>query len=167
MVGGVVYTMMRLTAVPVSPTPTPTKPAAGADRRVFPQPEVLAKLKGEIANRKVAFGNPDVQFVPPDRVIIKGKIQGPASQIPVEVELQMSVTPDNKPRIDARRLAAVGVPVPADAFDALNKRVDEANKTLPDQIPAGYILRQLSIENNAIVADLESAAAKAAGKTGP
>ena len=157
MVGGGVYGMMKLTATPASAAaaratiPTP-------DRRIYPQPEVLARLKDELATRKVAFGDPDVQLVPPDRIIVKGKIQGLVSQIPVEVELQMSVTPDNKPRIDSRRLAAIGVTIPTEAFDALNKRVEEANKTLPDQIPAGFILKALSIENNAVVADLESTA---------
>src|SRR5207248_4502418 len=134
-----------------------TRPGAGvADRRVYPQPEVLSRLKAEIATRKVLFTEADVQLVPPDRIIVRGKIQGPSSQIPVEVELQMSVTPDNKPRIDSRRLAAVGVTIPTEAFDALNKRIDEANKTLPDQVPAGFVVKRLSIENNAVVADLES-----------
>jgi hypothetical protein len=69
----------------------------------------------------------------------------------------MSVTPDNKPRVDSRRLAAVGVTIPTEANDALAKRIEEANKTLPDQIPAGFVLKRLSIENNAVVADLEGA----------
>jgi hypothetical protein len=156
MVGGVVYAMMTLTATPVAASAGVKAGSGTPGRRVYPQPEVLARLKAEIATRKVAFGDPDVQLVPPDRLIVRGKIQGPSTQIPVEAELQMSVTADNKPRIDSRRLSAVGVTIPTEAFDALNRRVEEANKTLPDQVPAGFVLRRLYVENNAVVADLES-----------
>jgi hypothetical protein len=170
MVGGSIYGMMRLTAVDPPPeAPASTRPIVGPiDRRIFPQPEVLTRLKTEIGARRVAFTEADIQLVAPDRAIVKGRIQGPASQIPVEAELQMSVTADNRPRIDSRRLSAVGVQIPTEALDALNKRVEEANKTLPDQIPAGFTLRRLFVENNAVVAELEGPAPPPApAKPGP
>ena len=154
MVGGVVYGMMQITAVP-APTPPPKPTAAAPTRQIFPQPEVLGKLKNEINTRKVAFTDAEVQLVQPDLVIVRGKIQGPTGPVPVEATLQMSVTADNKPRVDARKLNAVGVQVPPEAFDALNKRVEEANKTLPDQVPPGQTLRKLYVENNAVVAELD------------
>src|SRR5207247_929293 len=114
-----------------------------------------SKLKNEVTTRKVAFNEAEVQLIPPDRILVRGKIQGPNNPIPVEAELQMSVTPDNKPRLDAKKLSAVGVQIPPEAFDALNKRIDEANQTLPGQVPTGSILRKLYIENNAVVAELD------------
>jgi hypothetical protein len=128
------------------------------DRRVYPAAEVLSRLKAEIATRKVLFSNPDVDLVAPDRIVVKGRIKGGASTIPVEVELQMSVTPDKRPRVDAKRLAAVGVEVPVEAFEALTKRVEEANATLPDQVPDGFDLKRLYVENEAVVAEPERAA---------
>jgi hypothetical protein len=149
LIGGGAY---AVSALGDSPTPTPT---TGSDRRVFPQPEILNRLKAEILSRKVAWQDADVVLVAPDLILVKGKIFGGSSQIPVEVELQMSVTEDGKPKIATKRLSAVGVTVPPEAFDALNKRVDEANKTLPDQIPAGYTLKRLFVENNAVVVELQ------------
>jgi hypothetical protein len=157
MVGGVVYAMSTLTSSPPAPAPTPTPPLT--DRRVFPQPDVLGRLRNELTTRKVAFNDADVQLVPPDRIIVKGRIQGPTALIPVEAELQMSVTPDGKPKVESKRLAAVGVTIPPEASDALNKRIDEANKTLPEQVPAGFILKRLYVENNAVVAELAGVAA--------
>src|SRR5205823_11535272 len=117
--------------------------------------------------RKVAYQDADVVLTPPDLILIRGKIQGLSSAIPLEVELQMSVDDAGKPKIMTKRFSAVGVSVPAEAVDALNKRIDEANKTLPDQVPAGYSLKRLYVENNAIVADLlPSAPAKPGAKPG-
>lgn len=156
--GGAIFAVNSLSNTP-PPTRTPTparpgQPGSGVERRVFPQPDILARLRQEIASRKVAWQEPDVQLVPPDRIVVKGKIQGPTSVVPVEVELQMSVTPDGKPRLEAKRLSAIGVDVPAGAFDALNKRVDEANQTLPQQLPPGQTLARLYIQDNAVVAEL-------------
>jgi hypothetical protein len=155
--GGAIFAVSSVSSGPPARTPTPVRPGqpgSGIDRRVFPQPDVLARLRQEIASRKVAWQDPDVQLIPPDRIVVKGKIQGPTSVVPVEVELQMSVTPDGKPRLEAKRLSAIGVDVPAGAFDALNKRVDEANQMLPQQLSPGQVLTRLYVQDNAIIAEL-------------
>jgi hypothetical protein len=157
MFAGVVHATNLATA---EPTPTAVRAqevdtSRPRERRLYRVPEVLARLKVEVARRKVAFGEPAVQLVAPDRAIVKGKIQGASSLIPIEVELQMSVTADGQPRVDARRLAAVGVEVPVDAVDALTRRVEEANQTLPDQVPDGFVLRRLYVEGDGVVAELD------------
>lgn len=157
--GGVIYGLMRITNTQLptfeaKPTAVPTKPVA-TERRVFPQAEVLSRLRQEIGGRRVAFNDPDVQLVAPDSIIVRGRIQGPTSVIPVEAELQMSVTADGKPRLVSKRLSAVGVAVPPEAIEALNKRIEEANRTLPEQVPTGQALKRLYVENNAVVAEFE------------
>jgi hypothetical protein len=160
--GGSMFALNSLAnSAPPTRTPTAaTKPGlqSTGNRRVFPQPDVLARLKQEIANRKVAWVEPDVQLVPPDRVIVTGKIQGPINVVSVEVELQMSVTTDGMPRLEAKRLSAIGVDVPPGAFDALNKRVDEANQTLPQQLGPGEKLTRLYVQDNAVIAELTGGA---------
>src|SRR5581483_6305612 len=130
--------------------------------------EILDKLKAEIANRKVAFLEPDVRLQAPDRVIIVGKIQGPTSLIPVEAELQLGVTTDGKPKITPIRINATGVTVPPEALDAMNKRTDEANKVLPGQLAPNQFVRRVFVEHDTVVVELDTAGAPAAnGTPGP
>ena len=170
LVGGSAYAFSTLAAGP-TPTRTPTpavKPNGvnGTNRQVYTPPDVLAKLKAEIANRKVAWLEPDVKFVVPDRVIITGKIQGPVNIVPVEVNLQVGVTDDGKPLISAKGLSAVGVEVPTGAFDALNKRIDEANQTLPQQLPPGQTVKRIYVEDpNSLIVELSGGPAPAANGT--
>jgi hypothetical protein len=158
--GGAAFGLSTLASAP-PPTRVPTPAAkpggqrAGLDRRVFTQPEILQRLKAEIAARKVIFFEPDVRLVAPDRIIITGKVQGPAGLVPVEAEIQAGATPDGKPRVDSKRLSAVGVEVPPGAFDALTKRVEEANKVLPDQVSPGQFVRRIFVENNTLVVELD------------
>jgi hypothetical protein len=160
--GGTLYGLMQITAAALAPPaggaakPAAVAPPAVPEKRVFPQAEVLSRLRQEIGSRRVSFSDADVQLVQPDGIVVRGRIQGPTSIIPVEAELQMSVTADGKPRLTTKRLSAVGVSVPPEAVDALNKRVEEANKTLPEQVPAGQTLKRLYVENNAVVAELEA-----------
>lgn len=164
LVGGSAYAFSSLASAPPTRTPTPAvKPnasAAGATRQVYTPPDVLAKLKAEIANRKVAWTEPDVKFAVPDRVIITGKIQGTANLVPVEVNLQVGVTDDGKPLIAAKGLSAVGVEVPTSAFDALNKRIEEANQTLPSQLQPGQTIKRIFVEDpNSLVVELSGGTA--------
>jgi len=154
--GGVIYGLMRITSTQLltfeaKPTAVPTKPVA-TEKRVFPQAEMLSRLRQEMGRRRVAFNNPDVQLVPPDSIVVRGRIQGPTGVVPVEAELQMSVTADGTPRLASKRLSAVGVAVPPEAIEAL-KRIEEANWTLPEQIPTGQALKRLYVENNAVVTE--------------
>lgn len=149
LIAGGVYAVSALSDTPAVATPV----GSGVERRSYPQADILNRLRTEIQARKVAWQDADVVLTPPDLILIKGKIFGPSAQIPVEVELQVSVV-DGKPRVTTKRLTAVGVPVPPEAFDALNKRIEEANKTLSEQVPAGFTLQRLFIENNAVVAEL-------------
>jgi len=81
----------------------------------------------------------------------------------------ISATPDGKPHVEAKRLSAIGVDVPSGAFDALNKRIDEANQTLPQQLSPGQLISKLYVQDNAIVAELSGgtggSGAPAAGGT--
>lgn len=170
LVGGSGYAMSTLTtlppAVPTRVAAKPGQPGSGIERRTFPQTEILDRLRQEIATRKVAFQDPGVRLVAPDLVIVTGRIQGPVSMVPVEVELKVSATQDGKPQLAATRLSAVGVEVPPGAFDALNKRIEEANKTLPEQVTPGQTVRRVFVEDNAVVAELAGgppAAPKPAG----
>jgi hypothetical protein len=38
-----------------------------------------------------------------------------------------------------------------------DRAAEEANQTLPQQVPAGFTLRRLCVEGDAVVAELESA----------
>lgn len=148
-------------------TPGPGTPGPGFERRVFQRSEILDRLKQEITNRKVAFLEPDVRLQPPDRIIIAGKIQGPTSLIPVEAELQAGVTSDGKPKITPIRINATGVAVPPEALDALNKRADEANKTLPGQLAPNQFVRRIYVENDTLVVELDTAGTPTANGTAP
>jgi hypothetical protein len=140
-------------------TPTSGTPGAGQERRVFTRSEILDRLKQEIATRRVAFLNPDVRLVEPDRVIVTGQIQGPTGLVPVEAEMQLGVTDSGKPKVTALNINATGVSVPQGALDALNKRTEEANKTLPEQLAPDQFVRRLYVEKDTIIAEIDKAGA--------
>jgi hypothetical protein len=142
-------------------TPGAGTPGAGQERRVFQRSEVLDRLKQEIAARGVAFLNPDVRLVEPDRVVVTGQIQGPTGLVPVEAELQLGVTDAGRPRVTPLKINATGVQVPQGALDALNKRTDEANKTLPEQLKPDEFIRRLYVEKDTVVAEIDKAGAPA------
>lgn len=162
LVGGSAYALSTLAAAPPPRTPIaaakPRQPGGGLERKVFTQQEILARLKQEIATRKVAFFEPDVKLVAPDRIVVSGKIQGPTAMVPVEVNLQIGVSDNGKPLLAAKGLSAVGVEVPTAAFDALTKRIEEANQTLPAQVAPGQALKRVFVEENAVVAELAGGA---------
>jgi hypothetical protein len=137
-----------------SSTVTQRGPAGGiVEKKVYQRSEILDKLKAEIANRQVAWLNPDVKLLEPDRVIISGAIQGPTGQIPAEAELQLGVTDNGQPN-------ATGVTLPPGVLDALNKRTDEANKTLPTQLGPNQFVRKLYVDKDTVVAEVESVGAQ-------
>ena len=160
-IGGTAVSPRQATAIAAAATatafagiPTPTR----KETRTYPQAEIVDRLKREILSRAVAFRDADVRLIPPDRVIVAGKVQGPANLIPVEVELQIGVTDAGKPKMTAVRLTAVGVQVPPEANDALAKRAEEGTRLLAEQFAPDQFLRRLYIDNNAIVAELDSVA---------
>jgi hypothetical protein len=145
---------------------TPTAATgAGQERRIFQRSEILDRLKQEIAARQVAWLSPDVRLVEPDKVIVTGQIQGPTGPVPVEAELQLGVTETGKPKITPLKINATGVQVPQGALDALNKRTEEANKTLPEQIAPDQFLRRLYVEKDTVIAELDKAGAPSAAGT--
>ncbi len=133
-------------------------PGAGIERRTFPLADIQNKLQSEISGRRVAFQSADVKLVAPDRIIVNGKVQGPSALIPVEAELEIGITDAGLPRVTPKRLSAIGVQVPPEAFEAFNKRVEEANRDLAGQLAPGQFLRRLYIENNQIIADVDVSA---------
>ena len=142
------------TATALAAIPTPSR----KETKTYPQAEIIDRLRREILSRAVAFRDAEVRLIPPDRVIVAGKLQGPVNLIPVEVELQIGVTDAGRPKMTAVRLSAVGVQVPPEANDALAKRAEEGTRLLNEQIAPDQFLRRLYIDNNAIVAELDSAA---------
>ena len=40
-----------------------------------------------------------MKLIPPDRIVVTGKINGPTGLVPVEAELQIGVTDNGKPRV--------------------------------------------------------------------
>jgi hypothetical protein len=148
-------------------TPTAALPGAGVERRVFPQPEILARLRQEIAGRSVQFQEVDVRLEPPDRVVIPGRVLGPGGNlIGVTVELQVGAE-GGRPKVTPLKIAASGLAVPQAFTDALAKRSDEANRDLATQVPAGRLVRRVFVENNAIVAEIEAATPGPAGTAAP
>lgn len=138
-------------------TPPNRGPAGGAiEKRVFQRSDILDRLQKEIAARQVAWSNPDVKLVEPDRVIVSGTIQGPTGPVPAEAELQLGVTEAGQPKLTAVRVNATGVTLPSGALDALSKRTDEANKTLPQQLGPNQYLRRLYVEKDTVVAEIET-----------
>ena len=97
-------------------------PGAGIERRTFPLADIQSKLQTEINGRKVAFQSADIRLVAPDRVIVTGKVQGPSALIPVEAELEIGITDAGLPRVTPKRLSAIGVQVPPEAFEAFRAR---------------------------------------------
>lgn len=142
-------------------TPGPGTPGAGQERRIFQRSEVLDRLRQEIAARQVAFLNADVRLVEPDRLIVTGQIQGPTSLVPVEAELQIGVTDAGKPRVTALNINATGVPVPQGALDALNRRTEEANRALPEEVAPDQFVRRLYVERDTVVAEIDRVGAPA------
>lgn len=162
--GGAVFALMRFSGT--SASPAASKPGGGpgalppgVERRVFPQADIVGRLRQEIAQRKIAWQDPDVRLIQPETIIVTGRIQGASSSIPVEVELQLGVNEAGRPRLTARKISAVGVQVPPEATDALARRTEEANQILADQIAPGQAIRRLYIENNQLVAEIDVGAA--------
>jgi hypothetical protein len=140
---------------------------AGVERRVFPQAEILARLRQEIAGRSVQFQDVDVQLEPPDRVVVPGRVLAPGgSQVAVTVELRVGAE-DGRPKITPIRIGANGLSVPQAFTEALARRADEANRELANHVPAGQIVRRVYVENNAVVAEVEAAAPAATGTGAP
>lgn len=161
--GGGIYYLTSRAGTPAATLPT--KPSI--EVRTFSQPEVLERLRQEIAGRRVAFQNPDVRLVEPDTVIITGEIQGPSSAIPVEATLRLSVTADGKPRVTAIGISATGIQVPQEALDALNLRAEEGNRDLALLLKPEEVVRRLAVEGNNVIAEIETVPAGAAPSGGP
>ena len=149
---------------PLFSAPASGTPGAGIERRTFPQPDIQSRLQTEINGRKVAFQSADVKLVAPNRVIVTGRVQGPSALIPVEAELEIGITDAGLPRVTPKRLSAIGVQVPPEAFEAFNKRIEEANRDLAAQLPPGQFLRRVYIENNQIIADVDTSASTTPAK---
>jgi len=145
-------------ALGTSSTQVPNRGPNGGviEKRVFQRSDILDRLQKEIAGRQVAWLNPDVKLVEPDRIIISGSIQGPTGPIPAEAELQMGVTDNGQPKLTAIRVNATGVQLPTGALDALTKRTDEANKTLPQQLAPNQFVRKLYVDKDTVVAEIET-----------
>jgi hypothetical protein len=147
------------------PSPTPTVSSAdatatavaflasGGERRVYPLPDIQKRLDQEIAGRKVAFREATIRLVPPDRVIVSGKIQGAADLITVEVELQV-MAENGKPKIVTQGLRAAGVQVPREAYDALTQRADEGNAELAKQLKPNEYLSRVVVEPTQVIAEI-------------
>ena len=127
--------------------------ASGGERRVYPLPDIQKRLDLEIAGRKVAFREATVRLVPPDRVIVSGKIQGAADLITVEVELQV-MAENGKPKIVTQGLRAAGVQVPREAYDALTQRADEGNAELAKQLKPNEYVSRVVVEPTQVIAEI-------------
>lgn len=135
---------------------TLTGQAGTVERRAFPQAEITARLKAEIASRNVLFQNLDIRLVAPDKIVVTGTIAIPNRPVPVEVQLTTGVTPNGRPRLTAGPIAAVGVQLPPEANEALARRVEEGNVELAKQIAPNQFVRRLAIEDGQLVADVET-----------
>lgn len=165
----------------LSPSYARATPAAGSTRVVAPvttaaaplkasysRADILAALKTEIASRNVAWLEPDVQLVPPDRIVVSGKVKGPAGPTPAQATLQVGVTDTGAPRVFGQTLNAGAEQLRAALETALTRRVGEANLALAGQLPAGQRLRRIYVKDaETLVAQLTGGATVDAGTDGP
>src|SRR5262245_41890536 len=103
LIAGGAYALSTLSAAPPV-TRTPTASGKGLNGPTtqtlrYTQQQILDRLKQEIAARKVAWLEPDVQLAQPNRIVVTGKISGPTSVIPVKAVLEVLVTDDGKPQL--------------------------------------------------------------------
>jgi hypothetical protein len=164
LIGVLIVSLGQVGNEPVPPDVLPV-PGLVVERKIFPQAEVLGRLRQELLSRTVQIRDVDVRLEAPDRIVIPGKVLAPTgSLVGVTIELQIAADA-GKPKITPIRVSAVGIgiSVPQAATDAVTKRADEANKELANQVPAGQTVRRLFIENNAIVVELEMPAAVGTG----
>ena len=139
----------------------------GGQRRTWQIGEVQARLNQEIAARRVAYRQATVTFKPNDGVVVSGQIQGTADLITVDVELQI-VAEDGKPKINVRDLRAIGIPVPAEAREALEKRAQEGTLELAAQLKPTERLERVVVEQNQVTAEImDSALAKPQAPAAP
>jgi hypothetical protein len=171
--GGVMLLLLGLgawvsTSLLSEPVATPTivggSPAAatatavaflemGGVRRTWPLADVQNRLNQEIAGRRVAYRDATVTFKPNDTIIVNGRIQGASDLISVEVELV--VTAENgKPKIVVKDLRAIGVSVPVEARDALQKRAEEGTAELSAQLKPNERLERVVVETHQVTAEI-------------
>lgn len=133
-------------------------PVAATDRRVsYTAAEILASLRTELVVRRVAWSDPGVKLVPPDRVIVTGKVQGSAGPSPAQVTLQIGVSHDGRPSVASTKLSGAAADVRNALLDALTKRVEEANRALPGQPGPVQTARRILVENGrTVVIDVSS-----------
>src|SRR5207248_2947499 len=102
-----------LGAVGEAPVPPDVVPTTGAvvERRIFPQQDVLGRLRQEVTSRTIQIQDVDVRLEPPDRIVVPGRIAGPTGNlVGVTVELQIGADA-GKPKITPVRVSAVGIAV--------------------------------------------------------
>jgi hypothetical protein len=171
--GGVMLLLLGLgawisTSLLAEPIATPTivggSPAAatatalafiemGGVRRTWPLTDVQNRLNQEIAGRRVAYRDATVTFKPNDTVVVNGRIQGVSDLINVEVELQV-LAENGKPKINVKDLRAVGVSVPDEAREALQKRAEEGTAELAAQLKPTERLERVVVEPNQVTAEI-------------
>ncbi|HEV8635762.1 MAG TPA: hypothetical protein VG370_16175 [Chloroflexota bacterium] len=127
--------------------------ATGGERRVYTLTDIQKRLDQEIAGRRVAYREATIRLVPPDRAVVSGRIQGTANLVSVEVELQV-LAENGKPKIVPQGLRALGVEVPREAFDALNKRAEEGNEELAKQLQPGEVVQRVVVEPDQVIAEI-------------
>lgn len=156
-------------ALGTSSSTTPVRGPAGGliERRIFSRAEILDRLNKEIAARQIAWTNSDVKLVEPDRVVVTGQVNAPTGPVGAEAELQLGVTDAGKPKLTALSIKATGLTLPPGALDALNKRTEEANKTLPEQLAAGQFVRKIYVQKDTVVVEVETVGANATPGTKP
>jgi hypothetical protein len=135
----------------------------GGQRRTWPIADVQNRLNQEIAGRRVAYREATVLFKPNDSIVVSGKIQGTADLLTVDVELQI-VAENGKPKINVKDLRAVGVSVPVEAREALEKRAEEGTAELAAQLKPTERLERVVVEQNQVTAEIiDTALAKPQG----
>ena len=148
-----------------SPTAAATK-AAGPTlptQQSYARADILARLKSEITSRHVAWTETDLQLVPPDRIVVIGKVPQPGGAIPVQVTLRVGVTPDGQPLVTSAGVAGGPTePVRQALADALKRRVDEANSALAGQLPTTQKLERIYVRDpDTLVVELSGGGANA------
>ncbi|TAK26022.1 MAG: hypothetical protein EPO26_01370 [Chloroflexota bacterium] len=142
----------------VTPTAVP-KPSAlppGVERRLYPLDQIQARLLQEIATRGVEFRQPTVRLVPPDKITVAGRIQGPIGPIPVETDLKITLAA-GKIKLGDFAIRAAGLTVPPEAVTALEKRAQEGNIELANQLKPGESVLRMLVEPTQIVLEIQTA----------
>ncbi len=136
-----------------TPVPTATRLPPGLERQIFTIDQIQQRLIAEINSRGVAFEQPGVRLVPPDGIVVSGRIQGPLGFIPVEAQLQVQLK-DGKIALSNRGIRAIGISVPAEAQAALEKRAAEGNLEIARQLAPGESIQRVIVEPGQIVAEI-------------